>query len=513
MTTTAPHSNDSIRKIADDAWSYWLERDIQLRQKFGLPIEHLPDITFAEAQRNAEFARTLLRRLDAMTPANEDERLTAAVLRWHSQRSIDDVPLFWYRSPVTPYQTPFFVVHNVLSRLNADEKQHLLAEMPRFVDDVLGVLREQERRGIYLPKDEIPVVREMLAGLAKSLSPEIERLHAHFDDDYAAKAPAGIGLSQYPGGAEAYRAFVRQETTTNLTPEEIHELGLREIERINRELDAVRQEVGFSGSLAEFRRSLKTDPRFFAKTPEEVAERLMAPVRRIEAQVPRFFAHTPRAPYGVKRLDPEFEGGATFGYYQVPTKAEPQGSYYFNGSKLSERNLLWSAALIAHELIPGHHFQIARQEENEALPMIRRETTFTAYAEGWGEYAAWLGNEMGIYRDPYDHAGRLMMDAMLSTRLVVDTGMNALGWSRQRAIDFMLANTLLSETEAKSETLRYAADIPAQALAYKIGSLKMIELRQVAKNYDVRQFHEWIIGSGSLPLTVLEEHVRHEMQR
>ena len=161
-------------------------------------------------------------------------------------------------------------------------------------------------------------------------------------------------------------------------------------------------------------------------------------------------------------------------------------------------------------------FQIARQEENESLPPFRREMSEAAYTEGWGEYAAYLGTEMGLYQDPYDRAGRLMMDAMLSTRLVVDTGMNALGWSRRRAMEYMRANTMLSDTEIATETLRYAVDIPAQALAYKIGSLKMIELRALAQRelgarFDVRQFHEWIIGSGSMPLDVLEEHVRHEM--
>jgi uncharacterized protein (DUF885 family) len=213
----------------------------------------------------------------------------------------------------------------------------------------------------------------------------------------------------------------------------------------------------------------------------------------------------------VKRLPVEFEGGDTFGYYQGPTAAEPQGTYYFNGSTLSERSLLRAAALIAHELIPGHHFQIARQEENESLPLLRRETLLTAFGEGWGEYASWLGEEMGLYDDPYDRAGWLMNDAMLSARLVVDTGMNALGWSRQRAMDYMREHTMLSDTEIATETLRYAVDIPAQALAYKIGSLKIIELRKLAKDYDVREFHEWVIGSGALPLPLLEEHVRHEM--
>lgn len=326
MTTTAPPS-DSIQKIADDVWRYQLAESIELQQKFGVPVRHLPDVTFAQAQRDADFSRAILRRLDAVQPANEDERLTAGVVRWLAEGAIEEPQLFWYRSPVTPYRTPLFTVHKVLAQMKDEEKTPLLAEMPHLVDDILGVLREQERRGIRVPKDEIPAVRGMLDGLAKSLSPEIARLRAHFDDAYFAEAPAGVGLSQYPGGAEAYRAFVRQETTTRLTPEQIHELGLREIARIDGELEAIRQEVGFHGSLADFRRSLKTDPRFFAKTPEEVGERLMAPVHRIEAQVPRFFAHTPKAPYGVKRLAPEFEGGATFGYYQVPTPAEPTGTY------------------------------------------------------------------------------------------------------------------------------------------------------------------------------------------
>jgi uncharacterized protein (DUF885 family) len=206
----------------------------------------------------------------------------------------------------------------------------------------------------------------------------------------------------------------------------------------------------------------------------------------------------------------------TFGYYDRPSPADPIGHYYFNGSKPNERNLLFGAALMAHELVPGHHFQMARQEENESLHPLRRASYDTAFVEGWGEYAAALGRDMGAYTDPYDRAGRLMMDKMLSSRLVVDTGMNALGWSREQAMEFLRRNTMLSETEIATETLRYAADIPAQALAYKMGSLKMLELRARAQRalgsrFDIREFHEWIIGSGSMPLGVLEKRVEEKI--
>jgi uncharacterized protein (DUF885 family) len=303
-----------------------------------------------------------------------------------------------------------------------------------------------------------------------------------------------------------------------MTPQQIHELGLREVERINRDMQQVRDSLGFKGTKADFQQFLKTDPRFFAKTPEEVGERLMNDVHRIEPHLAQYFSIFPKAKYDVQRLNPALEGSITFGYYQQPTATDAIGHYYYNGSKLNERNLLFAQALIAHELVPGHHFQIARQEENQNLPAFRRETFDTAFVEGWGEYAAYLGNEMGLYEDPYDRYGRLMMDMLLSMRLVVDTGMNALGWSRERAADFMRENTLLSETEISTETLRYAVDMPAQALAYKIGSLKMIELRrnaqqQLGPRFDVRQFHEWIIGSGSMPLPILERHVADEIGR
>ena len=198
--------------------------------------------------------------------------------------------------------------------------------------------------------------------------------------------------------------------------------------------------------------------------------------------------------------------------YQPPTAADPRGYYYFNGSSLKDRSLLNAAALVYHELVPGHHFQIALQHENSDLPTFRRDAGWTAYTEGWGEYASSLAGEMGMYSDPYDRAGRLMMDLFLSCRLVVDTGMNALGWTRQKAIDYLRENTLESDTQIATETLRYSSDIPGQALAYKMGSAKLRELRTKAERalgpaFDVRRFHDAVLGSGPMPLAVLEQHV------
>jgi uncharacterized protein (DUF885 family) len=271
--------------------------------------------------------------------------------------------------------------------------------------------------------------------------------------------------------------------------------------------------VGFKGDKAEFKRFLRTDPRFFPKTPEEIGERLMTYVRRLEPKLDAFFLRKPKAPYGVKRLEPHLEPGQTFGYYQIPAGDDPKGYYRFNGSNLSDRSLVNAAALIAHELLPGHHFQINLAYEVPGIPEFRRESFDTAYTEGWGDYASAVAGEMGLYEDPYDLYGRLAMDMFISVRLVVDTGMNALGWSRARAMDFMREHAMETETQIASETLRYCCDIPGQALAYKMGSLRIRALRDEAQaalgpRFDVRRFHDAVLGSGSLPMEALERRVR-----
>ncbi|HEV7671768.1 MAG TPA: DUF885 domain-containing protein [Thermoanaerobaculia bacterium] len=342
--------------------------------------------------------------------------------------------------------------------------------------------------------------------------PALGRLIAYLDGDLRRVAPESVGLGQYPGGPAAYRFLVRFYTTLDVTPEALHARGLSEVERIEGEMARLRAKLGFTGTKDEFHAKLRTDPRFLAKTPEEVGERLMAPIRRIEPKVKDYFAVVPQAKYGVERLDPAFEGSLTFGYYREPLPGQPIGAYLYNGSKLGERPLANAAALIYHELIPGHHFQIALQRENTALPAYRREAGGTVFIEGWGEYASDLAGEMGMYEDPYDAYGRLGMDIFLSSRLVVDTGMNALGWSRDKAIAYMKEHTLESDTQIASETLRYSIDMPGQALAYKTGSLHLRELREKARQelkdrFDIREFHRVVLLGGPMPLAVLDERI------
>ncbi|HEX8170539.1 MAG TPA: DUF885 domain-containing protein [Thermoanaerobaculia bacterium] len=549
-TTTKP-TPDTVAGLAEEQWQHQLLSDAGARASLGLPIEHLPDVTFANTQREADFARGMLARIERIdaTQLTEDDRITLDVLRHRQQHAIDEPRWYWHTFLVTPYATPIVGIDTILgarplrTQSDLDNYLHLLDEYALFIDRIAGVVREQEQRGIRVPKLELPAVRATLASLrGVSLVPDearlaaidgaardtflatarqkaqtkIEPAFAHlvdlFSPAYESAAPERVGVMNQPGGAEAYRALIRLQTTLDLDPDEVHALGLREVERIEGEMAKVREQLGFRGTSADFRQFVRSDPRFFGKSADEIGQRLGAYVKKIEPHIDAYFATKPRAPYDVRRLDPNLEGSMTFGYYQQPTASDPAGHYFYNGSKPDQRSMLSAASLMLHELVPGHHFQINRQLENASLPRFRSRSFDNVFIEGWGEYAATLGWEMGLFDDPYDRYGRLMIEMMMACRLVVDTGMNAKGWTREQAIDFLRAHTLLSETELATETLRYSVDIPAQALAYKIGSLRMLELRrraeqQLGSRFDVRAFHEWMIGSGSMPLPALEAHI------
>ena len=555
IAVASTRSSELLTKVEDSYWKFLEKRNLSLRLRLGLPIEELPDLSEARARADAEFAASLLEKLRGLREheLSHEESLSLAILREQARELVDAGRDYWLTFPVTPYASPLLLVQQVFTSWRFEDAKDLerygavLARVPALLKQMEDKLKEQERRGIRLSKPETVLVAQMyraavaepeaslffvsperlervpeqdrtpftrrVGGIVESrINPALQSLAAYVTGNYAKKAPEGVGLAQYNGGKAYYRRLVRLHTTLDVSPEEVHRLGLAEVERLNGELDEIRSAVGFSGDLAEFRRHLKSDPRFVPTAPEAIGERLLEAQKRIESKIPKYFGRMPSAPAGIRRLAPTLEGALTYGYYQAPTASDARGYYYYNGSKPEERSLLNAAALIYHELVPGHHFQISLQQENADLPSFRKESRWTAYTEGWGEYASSLAGEMGMYEDPYDRAGRLMMDAFLSARLVVDTGMNALGWSRAKAIAYMKENTLESDTQIATETLRYSCDIPGQALAYKMGAAKIRELREKAArelgtSFDVRRFHDAVLGSGAMPLGVLEQHV------
>jgi uncharacterized protein (DUF885 family) len=520
--------------------------------------DRLRELSEAAEQEHADWARGFLKRVDAIESdaLSHEDWITWSLLRWEAELAADGGAFYWHAPPIAPYSSPLRTVTSgfaAASLADASGRQRYLDglhQLPVLVAQIETKLRGQVSRGIVLPAAQVdaavPLIRSFAAldpspfavaqsridvipaaertpfttavrqAITDAVSPAFERLATYVDGPYRSRASREVGVARYPDGPEYYRFLVRLHTGLALTPQQIHEIGLAEVNRLERELDDVRREAGFDGSLEAFRTFLKTDRRFFPTSPDQMAKALTTAAARIEPVIDQWFMRRPKAPYGVRRLAPALEPVMTYGFYQRPTPQDPGGYYMFNGSKLDERSMLNAAALSYHELVPGHHFQVALTQENPRLSAFRKNAAYTAFLEGWGEYASDLAGEMGMYADPYDRAGRLSMDLFLSTRLVVDTGMNALGWSRERAMDYMRAHTFESETQIGTESLRYSADMPGQALAYKMGSRTIRALRermreQLGDRFDVRRFHDAVLMHGSMPLGVLEQHVERVM--
>ncbi|MEZ4587574.1 MAG: DUF885 domain-containing protein [Gemmatimonadales bacterium] len=310
------------------------------------------------------------------------------------------------------------------------------------------------------------------------------------------------------GGEAYYRYLVARNDARPDAGVDPHRTGLDYLAKLEAEMDSLLRVIGFQGTRKEFQAAMSRDPRFRARTAEEVGARYQRYYDAIRPRISELFSRTPKAPAEFRRLNPALEASQTYGFYQPPSPASPVGIYFYNASNLAERSLFMVAPIAYHELVPGHHFQFALGQENEGLPPLRREFYTTANGEGWAEYASELPNELGLYADPYDRYGRLISEAFLTVRLIVDPGMNLLGWSRERAMEFMREHAMMAESEIASETLRYSVDMPAQALGYKVGAMEFWRLRHLAERelgdrFDVRAFHEVILREGGLPMTVV----------
>jgi uncharacterized protein (DUF885 family) len=365
------------------------------------------------------------------------------------------------------------------------------------------------------PADIAAADREQLALAGREVIrdkviPAFASLKTFYEDRYLPGSRDTIGASRLPAGPAYYQALLAEATTTDLTPRQIHDIGLQEVARIGARMDAVMRETGFKGTRAEFRTFLVTDPRFFFTEPEAMLASYRDIAKRADAELPKLFAQLPRQPYGIRAMRPE-EGGNAEHYMPGAADGSRAGYFEANANNLKTRPKWDMETTLLHEAVPGHHLQIARAQELANLPQFRRNLEFTAYAEGWALYAESLGDEMGFYKDLYQKFGNLSDEMLRACRLVVDTGIHAFGWTREQAIDFMVANTGNTLAVATNEVDRYIV-WPGQATAYKVGELKIKALRAKARaalgeGFDLRRFHNVVIDGGSVPLLVLEANV------
>ena len=444
---------------------------------------------------------TLMARDGAVDYKTEADYRRALSLDAAMAHALDNAVVQFRRGMATGVVEPRLTVRNMIGQIDAVLAQPV--EQSPFYSPVLSfpdTVPEAARAGLR---------RDYAALVTTRIRPAYQRLRSFLAAEYLPAARDAVGLSAMKGGALLYRRLIARETTLSPDPAQVHRLGLSEVARIQREMDQVKRQLGFTGTLRTFFDHVRTDPRYHPKTTEELAAGYAAIRARVDAQVPRFFAQVPRTPLIIQPYPAyreKYEPGGS--YNQGSADGTRPGTFFYNNYDLPSRFLTGLATLYLHEGVPGHHFQVSLAQENESLPPFQRFEGNTAFVEGWALYAETLGYDMGLYDDPMQHWGTLDDEMLRAMRLVVDTGLHTKGWSRETAIDYMLANSGMGRTDATAEVERYIA-IPAQALAYKLGALTIQRLRKQAeaalgRKFDIRQFHEQVLGSGALPLPVLE---------
>ena len=517
--------------------------------------------TFEAAQQSAKLGSALLERIDALDQNDlpEEIRLTLALARDHAH--IWSVRADWYWTAFDPLSgmfnmfgpTAYCLGYSVASMAGelahapladaGDRFRYLsgIADLAAFVDAMAERTQGQAERGVFLPRLQAQAAIELLdrliarqpaalkvgeARLAghEAFRNEVDRIVADqlvaaltrcrnlFDTAYLGKAGDDVGMMHLPGGADIYAELAKMHTATQLSPKELHQIGLDCVAAIRAQMADARRDAGFAGSDAEYRAHLDADPAWRDDNDQAIQARFEIYVDRFRPHVEALFPVRPEATYGVRPLPEALTASMTFGYYDGPKPDRRHGDYVFNGSNLAKAGLFHVAALNYHELVPGHHLHLALQGDNLALPALRKAAYPTAFTEGWAEYAATLAGEIGMYSDPAERFGRLVSQAFLACRMVVDTGMNALGWSLEQARAYMRENSFFPETEIASETLRYACDIPGQALAYMSGHQEMLRLRQRMADarghgFHVSQFHDLVLSGVAMAFPLLAERI------
>jgi uncharacterized protein (DUF885 family) len=514
-------------------------------------------------ESEANFATDLLNQLENINldDLNENDLISYELLKFELNDIIDYFYFERYLNPLLSdsgfHSSLNYMVRPLSSYKKTIEYLNKLNSLPEFVDQNLTNIREGLEKGVSqplvifdgyestyndhitinyldnyfyspfknLPNDISDIKKDSINKLAKLtieqvVVPQFKRIKEFFENEYYPKTRKQIGVSSTPNGKEYYQNRIDYYTTSNdYTAEKIHQIGLDEVARIKKQMEKIIKDLNFQGSFEEFFNFLRTDEQFYAKTSKELLMFARDIAKRADEQLPRFFKTLPRKPYGVApvpdAIAPKYTGGR---YVGTSKNSTDPGYYWVNTYDLKSRTLYTIPALTVHEAVPGHHLQSALNNElGDKIPPFRKNLYLSAYGEGWGLYTEYLAEEMGLYTTPYEQFGKLTYEMWRACRLVVDTGIHALGWSKQMVLDYMSSNTALSLHEINTETDRYIS-WPGQALSYKIGELKIRELRSIAEkklgsDFDIREFHEIILSEGTVTLSILESRVLNYIQK
>lgn len=522
----------------------------------------LPDMSAATLEAQAKQRQTWLDRLQQVDVAalTEQQKINHAILVYSLQDSISEYKYGSHLIPLTAesgfHSDLAFMVSGTEFKTQQDYQDYLekLKTIPRYMQQQTDWMKQGLATGMTQPKAVLAGFdQSILAFISKTpeqnvfyrpfnqkpefvdaqswsllqekakqvvelqINPAYQQFYQFMVQHYLPGARDSIAASDWPKGREYYQNRLEHYTTLKMTPEQVHQIGLDEVARIRAEMQTIITAVGFKGSFADFIQFLRTDPQFYVKTPTDLLKEASFIAKKIDAQLPKYFQTLPRTPYGVAPVPAEIAPKYTTGRYAGSNRDDRAGFYWVNTYALDRRPLYELEALTLHEAVPGHHLQISLAREQKSLPEYRRNFYTSAFGEGWGLYSEYLGIEMGFYQDPYSNFGRLTYEMWRAARLVVDTGMHTMGWSRQQAIDFLASNTALSMHNVTTEIDRYIS-WPAQALSYKLGELTIKRLRkdaeqQLGQRFDLREFHEVVLGNGSVPLSILEQQVASYIQQ
>ena len=556
ITACGTGNDESFNQILDDEWKRGIQENPVYASYMGdkSANQDWPDISEGAVRERQKKTREVLEQIRSIDPQSLsiENQLNYRLFLYNYERSVrgqkfdSHLLTFGQRGGI---QLEHETAEGLSFNSSQDYKDWLvrLEKLPTLIDQHINLGRLGIERKITAPNilmqrvanqiqlqlvdnpEESPFFnvfidipeniqdRETIQSMARDVIkskviPAYNKLNEFFTKEYLPASRTTYGVLDLPNGFEWYENLARYHTTTDLTPDEIHEIGLSEVERIRSEMQEVIDSLGFDGSFNDFLVFLRTDPQFYYETEDELLEAYLATSKKIDPEMVSLFKVLPRTPYGIKPIPMESAPDTTTAYYMRPAAdGSRAGYYYVNLYRPDVRPKYEIEVLSVHEAVPGHHLQIALAMELEGIPNFRRYSGYTAYVEGWGLYSESLGYDIGLYSDPYSRFGALTYDMWRAVRLVVDTGMHYKGWTRQEAIDFFTANAAKTEQDIINEIDRYLV-MPGQALAYKIGQLKILELKNKAKkqlgdDFDIKEFHHAVLSQGALPLAVLEENI------